>query len=295
MTIFFNCGKEDRKKHLNSTEISEVLGPKEKGVFDSVNVPANLKIEIKKISLLNYFQTGESPSQNSDDHDSTPFYEFEKVKKKASYKELYQLTSNKNHVVSLYSYLAVAESTPLLTPIFYSRLLNVKRKLYSENACLIGDLQSSEIYYNEYLKKVDEDVVKTDKVLNKLDSISIMSDHTTAYVLNQALRHRIYPESFHNRIEYLAFRKRNPYVLLYLSKHFRNRYQDQLQKSIISYFKDMDSYTNQDFSRDALILELMRFKNPVNKNLIEKLLKNTSILESDPEVNHLKPANGLTK
>lgn len=175
------------------------------------------------------------------------------------------------------------------------RLLNVKRKLYSENACLIGDLQSSEIYYNEYLKKVDEGVVKTDKVLNKLDSISIMSDHTTAYVLNQALRHRIYPESFHNRIEYLAFRKQNPYVLLYLSKHFRNRYQDQLQKSIISYFKDTDSYTNQDFSIDALILELMRFKNPVNKNLIEKLLKNNSILESDLEVNHLKPANGLTK
>lgn len=171
--IFFNCKKEDRKSDLYSTELVEVLGPKEKGLYDSINVPANLKDEVKKISSFNYFDTGVLGHQNPNIEYATPFSEFEKLKKKATIKEIYQLTFNKNPVVSLYSYIEVADCIPKLTPLFYSRLLNLKKEVYSQNGCIIGDLLPSQIFYDEYLKNINEDKQTTDLILQKLDSISI--------------------------------------------------------------------------------------------------------------------------
>ncbi|MBV6881546.1 hypothetical protein NG800_016385 [Epilithonimonas ginsengisoli] len=293
--IFFNCKKEDRKSDLYSTELVEVLGPKEKGLYDSLNVPANLRDEVKKISSFNYFDTGVLGHQNPNIEYATPFSEFEKLKKKATIKEIYQLTFNKNPVVTLYSYIEVADRIPKLTPLFYSRLLNLKKEIYSQNGCIIGDLPPSQIFYDEYLKNVNEDKQAKDLILRKLDSISIYGNNTTNYVLNQALRHRVYPEYFHNRLEELAFAKQNPYVLLYLTKHFREQYKDRLQKSIISYLEKTNDDSYEDFSKNTLILELMKFKNPDNKKLLEKLLENNFILKDDHEVNLLKKGNGITK
>lgn len=111
--------------------------------------------------------------------------------------------------------------------------------------------------------------------------------------MNQALRHRVYPEYFHNRLEALAFTKQNPYVLLYLTKHFRERYKDRLQKSIISYLEKITDTDYQDYSKNELIIELMKFENPDNKKLLEKLLENNFILKDDHEVNVLKKTNEI--
>lgn len=295
LIIFFNCKKEDRKKNPYSTDLVEILDSKEKGIFDSINVSSNLKDEVRKISLFNYFDTGVIGHQNSNIKHVTPFSEFQKLKQKATIKEIYQLTFNKNLVVSLYSYQAVAEKIPELTPVFYSQLLNIKKEIYSENGCLVGDLYPSEIFYNEYLKSIDENHTTTDLILRKLDSISIYNKNTTKYVLNQALRHRVYPEYFQNRLEELAFRKENPYVLLYLNKNFRERYKPRLQESIISFLEKTNNKNYQDYSKNSLIVELMKFKNPDNKQLIEKLLENNFILKDDHEVNLLKKSNGITK
>ena len=132
-----------------------------------------------------------------------------------------------------------------------------------------------------------------DLILRKLDSISIYHNNTTPYVLNQALKHRIYPESFQKRFENLAFKQENPYVLIYLSKKFRERYKNELQKSIISYLKKTIDEPYPDYSKNTLTVELMRFKNPDNKNLIEKILKNNFILKNDEKVNQLKKSNGI--
>ena len=291
--IFFSCKKE-KEAYLSSDQLVEVLGPKEKGVFDSINVPLNIKEEVKSISSLNYFDTGVIGKGNPDIESVSPFSEFEKLKMKADIKELYRLTFNKNLAVSLYSYIAVAEKIPNLTPVFYSRLLNVKQKIYSENGCLVGDLNPSEIFYNEYLRKVDENQERTDLILQKLDSISIYSKNTTTYVLNQALRHRIYPESFQDRLEELAFAEENPYTLLYLSRNFRERYKNRLEKSIVVYLKKVVNEQYSDYSKNKLTVELMKFKNPDNKDLIERLSKNNSILRVDEEYKQLKKSNGIT-
>ncbi|WP_313267358.1 hypothetical protein [Epilithonimonas vandammei] len=291
--IFFSCKKE-KEAYLSSDQLVEVLGPKEKGVFDSINVPLNIKEEVKSISSLNYFDTGVIGKGNPDIESVSPFSEFEKLKIKADIKELYRLTFNKNLAVSLYSSIAVAEKIPNLAPVFYSRLLNVKQKIYSENGCLVGDLNPSEIFYNEYLRKVDENQERTDLILQKLDSISIYSKNTTTYVLNQALRHRIYPESFQDRLEELAFAEENPYTLLYLSRNFRERYKNRLEKSIVVYLKKVVNEQYSDYSKNKLTVELMKFKNPDNKDLIERLSKNNSILRVDEEDKQLKKSNGIT-
>ncbi len=291
--IFFSCKKE-KEAYLSSDQLVEVLGPKEKGVFDSINVPLNIKDEVKSISSLNYFDTGVIGKGNPDIESVSPFSEFEKLKIKADIKELYRLTFNKNLAVSLYSSIAVAEKIPNLTPVFYSRLLNVKQKIYSKNGCLVGDLNPSEIFYNEYLRKVDENQERTDLILQKLDSISIYSKNTTTYVLNQALRHRIYSESFQDRLEELAFAEENPYTLLYLSRNFRERYKNRLEKSIVVYLKKVVNDQYSDYSKNKLTVELMKFKNPDNKDLIERLSKNNSILRVDEEYKQLKKSNGIT-
>ncbi len=292
--IFFNCKeKEKTQKDLRSENLVEVLGPKEKGIFDSLKVPNHLKKEVKSISNLNYFDSGVIGQENPDIKYATPFSEFEKLKKKASIKEIYQLTFNNNTVVSLYSYTAVAEKIPKLNPIFYSRLLNIQKEIYSKNGCIVGNLKPSEIFYDEYLKNVDEISEGKDLILRKLDSVSIYHNNTTPYVLNQALKHRIYPESFQKRFENLAFKQENPYVLIYLSKKFRERYKNQLQKSIISYLKETIDEPYPDYCKNTLTVELMRFKNPDNKNLIEKILKNNFILKNDEKVNQLKKSNGI--
>ena len=279
---------------MRPENLVEVFGPKEKGIFDSLKVPNHLKNEVKSISNLNYFDSGVIGNENPDIKFATPYSEFEKLKQKANIKEIYQLTFNKNTVVSLYSYIAIAEKIPQLTPIFYSRLLNVNKEIYSENGCIVGNLKPSEIFYNEYLKEVDEQSEGKDLILKKLDSISIYHDRTSTYVLNQALRHRIYPEIFQSRFEELGFKQENPYVLLYLSKNFGERYKEKLQKSIISYLKRTINEPFTEYSKNQLIIELMRFKNTQNKNLIDKLLENNFILNNEKEVQQLKKYNGIT-
>lgn len=173
-TFFINCEeKKSEKKVIFSTILVEVLGPKDKGIFDSANVPENLKDEVRKITKFNYFDTGTLGKIDSISYfeEDNPFFEFEKLKNKANIKELYQLTFNKNIPVSLYSSIAISKKIPKLTSIFYSRILNIEKKVYSQNGCLVGDLHPSEIFYNEYLKNIDEKEEKTDQLLEILDSI----------------------------------------------------------------------------------------------------------------------------
>ena len=147
--------------------------------------------------------------------------------------------------------------------------------------------------------KEAENLLATDTLqaavqVQKLDSISIYSKNTTTYVLNQALRHRIYSESFQDRLEELAFAEENPYTLLYLSRNFRERYKNRLEKSIVVYLKKVVNEQYSDYSKNKLTVELMKFKNPDNKDLIERLSKNNSILRVDEEYKQLKKSNGIT-
>lgn len=295
-TFLLNCKKEvPAVENSYSTNLIEVLGPKEKGIFDSINVPLSVKNEVRNISNFNYYESGIRAYDNPTANNDGPFSEFLKLKKKASLKELYQLTFNKNIPVSLYASIAVSEKIPKLKPVFYTRILNTDKKVYSEDGCLIGDLHPSEIFYNEYLINLDENLLNQDPLLKILDSISIYHRNTTRYVLNQALRHRIYPESFKKQLEKMAFDNENPYVLLYLSKYFRNRYKEQLQNTIVSYLSKPIKDEYQDYSKDALMVELMRYRNPKNKKLIENYSKDNYMINSDPEFINLKEANGITE
>lgn len=295
-TCLLNCKKEvPAEENSYSTDLIDVLGPKEKAIFDSINVPLSVKNEVRNISNFNYYESGirahDDPTANND----SPFSEFLKLKKKANLKELYRLTFNQNIPVSLYSSIAVAEKIPKLTPVFYTRILNIDKKVYSEDGCLFGDLHPSEIFYNEYLINLDENLLNQDPLLKTLDSISIYHRNTTRYVLNQALRHRIYPESFQKQLEKMAFDNENPYVLLYLSKYFRNRYKEQLQNTIVSYLSKPINDEYQDYSKDTLMVELMRYRNPKNKKMIENYSKDNDMINSDPEFINLKEANGITE
>ena len=107
-TFLLNCQEEGKEEeNLYSADLIEVLGPKEKGVFDSLNVPDSLKNEVRNISNFNYYESGVRAHDNPLAHNDGPFSEFLKLKNKAKLKELYQLTFNKNIPVSLYSSIVI--------------------------------------------------------------------------------------------------------------------------------------------------------------------------------------------
>ena len=97
------------------------------------------------------------------------------------------------------------------------------------------------------------------------------------------------------QLEKLAFNNENPYVLLYLINNFKNRYKDQLQNTMISYLSKPIKDEYQDYSKDALMVELMRYRNPKNKKIIENYSKNNYMINSNPEFITLKEANGIVK
>lgn len=111
--------------------------------------------------------------------------------------------------------------------------------------------------------------------------------------MNQALRHRLYPKNFRKRLEIMAFEKENPYVLLYMSINYRDQYKVKLPSGISSYLQKGISNDHYDFSKNSLVIELMKFKNFKNKKLIEKYLENNFMLTSDEEFLKLKKSNGF--
>ena len=286
--ILSGCKKEEVRY---STNLIDVIGPKGKPVFDTINIPQKLVKIVAKISELNTYETGvlakgQEVSQN--------FENYQKLKNSASDDELVKLASNKNMVVSLYAANALAEKGyPEIDKIF-NRFINSRQSVYTENGCIVGDENMSLPFYTKYFYSLKKTAIPTDLNLKKFDSIIIFNDHSADQLINYAFQNRLYPPKYRKRIEYLAFNKNNESAVFYLSNWHKAVYSNRLQKQLKGLLSRDSLRPNLYFS---YLKELLDFRNPENDNFIISKLKKDTIWkeygENGVEVIWLLDRNGI--
>lgn len=289
--VFFLTGCKKEKEVKYSSDLIDVLGPKGKPVFDTLNIPQNLIKVVAEISEVNTYETGVLAKGQEV---STNFENFEKLKKLATEKDLVNLTRNKNLVVALYAANALAEKKYVHIDEVFNRLINSNAKVYTQNGCIVGDLNISIPFYTKYLFSLEKTEVPMDINLKKFDRMILYNDNSDDELINYALQNRVYATNYRSRIEYLAFKKKNESAVFYLSNWHKAVYSNRLQKE----FKDLLS---QDSLRPQVyyqyVKELLDFKNPQNNSFIISKLKKDTIWkdygDNGVEVKWLLDRNGI--
>ncbi len=287
--ILIGCKKEKEVKY--STDLVDVLGPKEKPVFDTVNVPLNLREIVAEISEINTYETGVLAKGQEV---SVNFSNYEKLKKLATERELLNLTRNKNLVVALYAANALAEKNYIHIDQVFSRLINLNQPAYTQDGCLVGDMNVSIPFYTKYLFGLEKTEIPTDLNLKKFDRIILYNDNSNDELIRYALQNRLYATNYRSRIEYLSFKKKNESAIFYLSNWHKAAYSNRLQNEL----KDLLS---QDSLRPGVyygyLEELLDFKNPENNTYIISKLKKDTIWkqygDNGVEVKWLLDRNGI--
>lgn len=293
-SFFIICnllGCKEEKEVKYEVNLVDVLGPKGKPIFDTINIPLKLKKIVTEISELNTYETG---VLGKGQEFSPNFDNYEKLKKVANDEELLKLTNNKNLVVSLYAANALAERDyPQIDKIF-NRLISNNKTVYTQDGCIVGDENISIPFYTKYIYALEKTKMPKDVNLKKFDSIIIFNDHSDDKLINYAFQNRLYPANYRNRIEFLAFNKNNEGAVFYLSNWHKAVYSNRLQKEI-------KGLLSQDSLRPYLyfnyLKELLDFKNPENNSFILSKLKKDTIWkdygDNGVEVRWLLDRNGI--
>lgn len=288
--ILFGCQQEKEVEY--EVNLIDVLGPKGKPIFDTINVPKKLKKLVREISELNIYETG---VLGKGQEVSPNFNNYETLKKVANDEELLKLTNNKNLVVSLYAANALAEKNyPQIDKIF-NRLIKTSKTVYTQNGCLVGDMNTSIPFYTKYLFSLENINIPSDGNLKKFDSIILFNDYSDNELIRYAFNNRLYSSNYRNRIEYLAFNKKNEDAVFYLLNWHKAVYSNRLQNEIKSLLSKDSLRPNKYYT---YLDELLNFKNPENNNFIVSKLKKDTIWkeygDNGVEVKWLLDRNGIS-
>ena len=287
--ILFGCKKEKEVKY--EVNLVDVLGPKGKPIFDTINVPLKLKKLVTEISELNTYETG---ILGKGQEVAPNFDNYKKLKNRANDDELLKLTNNKNLVVSLYAANALAEKNYLQIDKIFNRLISNNKTVYTEDGCIVGDENISIPFYTKFIYALEKTEIPKDVNLKKFDSIIIFNNHSNDKLINYAFQNRLYPANYRDRIEFLAFNKNSEGAIFYLSNWHKAVYSNRLQKEI-------KRLLSQDSLRPYLyfnyLKELLDFKNAENNSFILSKLKKDTIWkdygDNGVEVKWLLDRNGI--
>ncbi|WP_300672789.1 hypothetical protein [Soonwooa sp.] len=176
---FRSCAKQEVKTSKNEEYqqlLVDVLEPKT-GIIDTLQVPKYIKSEVATISKLNYFSNGISGKGDVEEDKIPPYSTFIELKNKASLTDLQKLTSNKNGVVAFYAQLAISENNPNVIPIVFSNFLEKNNKIFSRRGCLVGEVETSELFYDEF-----SHFNLSSELAAEISKIALQHRNTTKYV-----------------------------------------------------------------------------------------------------------------
>ena len=280
----FGCKKEEKTDYV---DLIEVLDNSKDAVFDTLSVPEYLIPIVKQISGINTYETGvlgkgvtESPN----------FENFKKLNKLASEDELLSLLNNKNKTVAVYASIGILDKKPELIDKIFLSFLNMKTKIHTQNGCIIGDQNLAEPLYRKYLYSLDDKAQRSDRMLQKLDSIIIFGKNSPESLLQEALRYKVYPKNYRKRIEILAFKEHKIPAIRYLSHWHKGDYSGFLQKELISLVEN-DSLG--DIQNKMYLSDLLSFRNPNNKDFILNYIKKDTLYSNEYEILHQLESNGI--
>lgn len=242
--------------------------------------------KIKAINEVQYEYVGfaATPSDN--------YKNYLDLKSRATSTQLVELTDDNNAAVACYAGWALIDNSNKDLPSIFIKFLNNDKNVSTFNGCIKSlDTLSSE-FYHRYWNGVSEK--STDKTLFSLDSLILYKDNSNWLLITRALENRIYPTSFNQRIEYLAFTKTNKDAINYLKKLNDKAYEEPIKLATIKYFKETD------FNKVGISVYLETLKELLNYNdeklkplITEKLKKDIFWRSSEKEFTKVLAKNGI--
>lgn len=227
--------------------------------------------EIEKINEYHHEYVGFSFGEN--------YKNFETLKSKASIEELVKLTEHRNPVVIAYSANALFDKKYKKADEVFAKILKNDSIVEEITGCLWGEERISNIVYHHYWNSVNVNDRETDKMLIKLDSLSLYNDDTYWLIHLRAFQNRLYTKDYLPQIEYLAFEKLNKQALSYLSNWYKADYKNQTEQALLSYMEKTDFENFGAGYYYEIVEEILKYRNFKNeKIIINKMKKDTSWL-----------------
>ncbi|MDQ0593170.1 hypothetical protein QFZ37_001539 [Chryseobacterium ginsenosidimutans] len=283
ISFLFSCKKENKVDYAN---VIEAFDNSKDAVFDTLTVPEHLRNIVKHISDINTYQT-ESIGKGIEK--PVNFENFKKLVEVASDDELLSLLNNKNKAVAVYASVGLLDRKPELLDRIFQNFLNLKTKIHTENGCIVEDQNPAEPLYRAYFRSLNCKDLRTDLMLQKLDSLIIFNPNSPESLLQEAFRYKIYSKSYRKRIEYLAFKDHNIEAVRYLTHWHKGDYVDGLQKELISIIEN-DSVL---YDKKIFLSELLSFRNPENKKFILGYIKRDTLFRDNVEILRQLEYNGI--
>lgn len=289
IVLFLSCQKKEEKKPVVSEQLIDVFDFTKGAVFDTVNVPSQLRKIITDISSLNIYET----EQGGKGAVETPanFKNFRKLYDAASDQELLALTNNKNNAVAVYAAVGLLEKNKRYTLPVFQKLLTRKGKVHIQDGCIISEDHPAEpVYWKQYYKLKPE-ALKSDATLKQLDSMIVFMPDSSELILSTALKNRTYSDGLKKQIAKLAFENHRLPAVLYLVSWHKREYSGPLQKEFLELIKN-DSIDRD--HRRYYLAELLSFNNTGNKKAILNYLKKDSLWKEDHKILSQIGNNGIS-
>ena len=202
------------------------------------------------------------------------YQDFLTLTKIANNNELIKLTNHSNAVVRCYAGWALIDKKyPRLESVYQSFLDNDAEVTTYSIDTKDKDYISSE-FYHRYWNSIDFKDKATNSILFKLDSLTLFSPNSDWLLILRALENRIYPKTYNNQIEFLAFEKNNKDAIFYLSNWYKAEYVDKLKPALIKYLQSTDFKNVGVTPYYQVIEELLKFKDEeIEQIIVVKLRK----------------------
>lgn len=224
--------------------------------------------EIEKINEYHHEYVGFSLGENHKN--------FQTLKSKASIEELVKLTEHKNPVVIAYSANALFDKKYQKADEVFAKILKNDSIVEEISGDLWSESRISNIVYHHYWNSVNINDRETDKMLIKLDSLSLHNDDTHWLILLRAFNNRLYTKDYQPQIEYLAFKKLNKDAIFYLSNWYKADYKNQIEQTLLSYLERTDFQEVGVSYYYDIVAEILKFRNFKNdERIINKMKKDT--------------------
>lgn len=215
--------------------------------------------------------------------ESENYQNFLQLKKLATLEKLLTLTKDTNNAVACYAAWALADISYSKLPTIFAQFIKTNKRVYTFSGCLKSvDPVSSELYHR-YWSSIDDKLKAKDPLLLQLDSVILYNENSYWLLMTRAFENRVYPASYKNRIEDLAFKKGNKDALFYLCTWYRADNYENIKRSLIAYLKNTDFKKTGSTDYYRTVEDLLKFKDSEIEALIVQKLKKDKLWRVDEQ------------
>lgn len=209
------------------------------------------------------------------------YQDFEKLRDNSDLEYLVELTAHKNSIVKCYASWALADRDyPQIDEVLKSFL--AKDDTFTMHTADMKDFESLSVsLYHRYWNRLNPQEKEKDEKIQKLDSIILYSPNTDWLLTLRAFDNRIYPRSFHPRIEELAFDEHNQSAIFYLSNWYKAEYHQELKTALIEYLNKTEFENVGVGEYYQVILELLNFRDEKIEAVVVNKLRTDFHWEND--------------